>query len=210
MKLHCDYKFGKNNEYLQNSLSAFSTAKGNTGFRVLHQLKLQCVNIIRKTMITLGQALGLTQEFFSIVESHHKPLSFSPKLINQGIKRIEVLASETSLFGFLITSCYGFFDKSFFGFNIRLGSNQFVNGHTLYGTQDLFQAGHEAGIFDVQNNLCHNYKVRFILPAKIDRNSETARGRKIYMDKLLRSFIIVFVPIFKTYYYFRTVGHFQL
>ena len=33
---------------------AFSTAKGNTGFRVLHQLKLQCDNIIRKTMITLG------------------------------------------------------------------------------------------------------------------------------------------------------------
>lgn len=155
----------------------FSTAKGNTRFRILHQLKLQCVNIIRKTMVTLGQALGLTQEFLGIVESHHKSLCFSPKLIDQGVKGIKVLASETSLLGFLITTCYGFFDKSFFGFNIRFGSNQFVNGHTLYGTQDLFQAGHEAGIFNVQNNLCHNYKVLFILPAKINRISETARGR---------------------------------
>ena len=50
---------------------SFSSSERNSYFRVLHQFILKIVDVIGKGMIALGQAFGLTNEFFSIVKGYH-------------------------------------------------------------------------------------------------------------------------------------------
>ena len=135
---------------------AFAASKRDTSFRIIHQFKLKSVNIIGKRAIMLCQSLCLTKKFFSIVECYHILLCFCSKFLNQSIKRCKSFTCETSFLGFTITPCYGLANKSFLRIDVGLCSNQFINGYSFDCSQNMFQTGNKACVFNVQNNLCHN------------------------------------------------------
>ena len=151
---------------------AFSTSKGNTYIRVLHQFMLQSINIIGERVITLGQTLSLSKELFSIIESYHKLSSFCSKVFNQCVKRGKTFACETPFLRLAKTFSNSLVDKCLLCLYICRGCAQAFDSHTFDSSQYLFQTGKKACIFNVQYYLCHDFNCLFRV-AKIHIFSET-------------------------------------
>ena len=132
-----------------------TSTKRISNFRILHQFMLQIINVIGQRTITFCQSFCLAQEFFGIVECYYRVLCFCLQFLNQCVERCEILACKTPFLGFLKATGNSTCDESFFGFNLRLMSNQLINGHSLDCCKYLFQTGDEACILDVQYHLCH-------------------------------------------------------
>lgn len=91
-----------------------------------------------------------------LVECYHRRLCFCSKFLNQCVERLKVFTSETPLLGFLKAPSYGVCNKCFFCIDISRGCNRSVNGYTFNRSKNLFQTWKEAGVLNVQYNLCHN------------------------------------------------------
>ena len=137
---------------------SFTTTQRDTNFRIFHQFKLKCINVFSKRVIALSQALGLTKEFFCIVESNHNLLCFSSKFLNQSIKRFQIFPCKTPFLGFIEAFGNSLCNKGFLSLIIFRGRSHLINGHTFYSPKNLFQTWDKACILNIQYYLCHNTK----------------------------------------------------
>ena len=132
-----------------------ASTKRISNLRILHQFMLQIINVIGQRTITFCQSFCLAQEFFGIIECHHRVLCFCLQFLNQCVERCEILACKTSFLGFLKATGNGSCDECFFSFHLRLMGDQLINGHSFDCCKYLFQTWNEACILDVQYHLCH-------------------------------------------------------
>ena len=135
---------------------AFSTSKGDSNIRILHQFMLQSINVISERVITLSQTLSLSMELFSKIESYHKLLGFCSKFLNQCVKRGKIFACETPFLRLAIAFINSFVDKGLLCLYFCRGCVQAFDGYPFDSPQYLLQTGKKACIFNVQYYLGHD------------------------------------------------------